>query len=258
MIKKIKSIFTQFLNSPVFVFKLFFSFFRKKYICKTNFLSLQEFYDEIKKGRSVIRMGDGEIGLMYGKSIFHQNSSKNLEKIFRRIIKEYKENSDYILCLPKFLNISNSELKKKNILICWLPFKVEFRLSFNKNAHYGDAHIFYYKEETKFIFDNFIKNQKVLYVCNNKIIHKIKQTDLHNKNSFFVETPELGTLEILDNLESKINDFLSKNKETKIIFSCGSASKVLAYKYSLLGFQSFDIGTGINCYIDDKDYSHLI
>lgn len=256
--KKIRTIFNQFKRNPIFTIKLFYFFLKKDFICNVNFFSEEDFIKNIKNGKSLIRLGDGDMGIMHNKNIFHQEYNKNLENDLRLIIKDYSDNSKYILMIPKFLNVKNSILKKKNILICWLPFKLEFIESFNKDMYYGDAHYFYYLNNAKIFFEEFIKNKNILFVTNNIIIEKLKKSYLLGKNIYFIETPIEGTYDVLEKIEKKIDYFCGQNKIDGIVFSCGCSSRILSYKFSKKGIQSFDVGTGINSYLDNKDYSNLI
>jgi len=228
-------------------------------VCKANFLKEGELLKKIGEGKNVVRMGDGDMGIIHGKSIFHQKYNKNLEKDLIKIIKNYDSYSNYLLLIPKFINIPNKILKEKGVLICWLPFKTEFNTSFNKKMSYGDAHAFYYLDFTNQLFKEILKEEELLFVTNKHTINRIKDSpNLNQSKISFIETPDEGTYEQKDIILERIKEFHSNHKNIKVILSCGCASRVLAYECSKINIHALDIGRGISCILEDRDYSHTI
>lgn len=254
-----KSLVIQFKKDPIFVLRLIINYFNPNLDCKATFLSEDNLLEKVREGKNIIRIGDGDLGIIHGKSIFHQKYNKNLEKDIKKIITDYSLSSNYILLIPRFINISNSILRKKEVLTVWLPFKLEFLRSFNKGASYGDAHIFYYLDFTKKLFLEVLKDEELLFVTNSSTVNKIKNNkNLPQKSISFIEIPDRGTYEQRDLILKNIKSIHLNNKNIKVILACGSTSRVLAYECSKIGIHALDIGRGISCILEDKDYSYTI
>ena len=125
-------------------FKIILTYFNF-YRVKGKFLNLKKTLDYIKEtNKSIIRLGDGEISLLSGKSIIWQNYDYNLEQDLIKLIKKYNKNSPYLLCLPiDFIQATNNKkLIEINRLKIWLPFKIMYMSIFPKKNIYGNSLIF--------------------------------------------------------------------------------------------------------------------
>jgi len=246
-------------QDPVFLFKFIWRFLDTDYSLHVKFIEDQELFRELEKGKSIIRLGDGDMGVIHGKSIFHQEANPNLAQALLEIIKDYKPESPYILFVPRFLNLPNSVLKQKGSLICWLPFKIEFFRSFSQDMKYGDAHFFYYLNNTQNFFERFILHHNILFVTNSGVLKKIKENKtLDQSKLFFVEIPPERTFDQLDQVYSKIDQVLQAHRIDRIILSCGCSSRLVADTYAKRGYQCIDTGLGLNSYLDNKDYSQEV
>ncbi|MFY7811904.1 MAG: GT-D fold domain-containing glycosyltransferase, partial [Flavobacterium sp.] len=199
-----------------------------------------------------------------------QKFDSELRNYFKKIIKNYNKNSNYLIGIPYYINQSNEELKKDPIKFSiWLHLKVEFVRSFQAKEKYFDAHFFYQKEYCIPFIEQNLLNNSVIIVSNKSTKEKIINSQIYQKNNFksldFIETPSENSFSEYQNIVSKIENMLSSNefqqyskKEIKIIFSTGPTSKVLVYYFSQKGYISFDIGYGIRYLWDQKDVSYKI
>lgn len=263
MKKIIKFIARYIFKDPIFVTKYIFAFMRKEYRPFAQFYSKEDFLNEINKGKSIIRIGDGEIGLIHHRNIHYQKYNKTLEKSLKNIIKYYDDKSSYILSIPLFVNYSNTELKSTNgKLSCWLPLKIEFFNIFNTSMKYADAHYFYYRDFMLNFFNEILKDKNIIFITNKETIDNIKDTKIDNQfNSVnYIETPSENSFNYIDQIKKEIDSVINQNKNInyKLIISTGPTSKVIAYEYSNKGYQSFDIGFGIRYLYDINNYSHVI
>ncbi len=248
-----------FLYDPVFFFRYIIAYGSPTYKTGANFFSDKDLFDVIATGKSIIRMGDGEIGLLHGRDIHYQCYNVDLKKGLVDSIKNYTPESSYILSIPVFVNYSNQDLKKtRGKLSCWLPLKIEFNRIFNKKAQYLDAHFFYFKDKMLTFFERFIKNKNVIFVTNKETINNIKQIDGYFASVNFVETLEKNAFSERGRVSNQIRDLLNKNDNSIVIFSCGPAGKDIAYEYAVKGFICYDLGFGLRYLYDQKDYSHVI
>jgi len=272
-IKKITNFIIRYLkNDPFFFFFFIPAVFKKDYLPygKVFFFSKNSFIKQIEEGKSVIRLGDGEMALLHGKGIGYQKYDKKLKNKLIELIKKYNsKNSNYLLGIPEFVNLTNEELKKNPLKFSiWLHLKVEFQRRFNKNEFYFDAHYFYQKDLNISFIENFILNNHIILISNISSINKFKQSKKYSNFSFksidFIETPSDNSFIFFDKIIYELDNLLElkykkiNKKEIKLLFSTGPTSKVLVYHYSNKNYISYDIGYGIRFLWDDKDISYKI
>jgi len=202
-------------------------------------------FDYLKEtNKSIIRLGDGEISLLFGKSIIWQKYDYFLEQDLIKLIKNYDKNSPYLLCLPTdFIQATNKKLKKTNRLDIWLPFKIMYMSIFPKNNIYGNGLLFrlmdYFSINLKFAYEDkniiFVANEEVIEFADLKTSKKfIKIIPKTQRNSYFEKD------EIMNQIYNNMIQF--EKTDVVILLSCGPLAKVLAYEISNLGYRALDLG----------------
>lgn len=287
--KAFRFIFRYIVKDPIFVFKYFVAFFQKDYTPQVKFYNTEEFMTEIKSGKSYIRIGDGEIGLLHHRDIHYQKAGPLLISKLTEIIENYgkeknnsnenekfinKNESNYILSIPIFVNISNKDLENtKGKLSCWLPLKVEFFRRFNRSAKYFDAHTFYRKGFFESNMYEYLKDKKLII---NTTAENIKNQKENIEKRFEV----IGWLEAIspnpfdryeytkNEIQNVINQEIAKSKSSEerenikrnivLILGSGPMSKVLAYDFAKQGIQGIDIGKGFEQLYNERNYEHEI
>ena len=187
--------------------------------------------NDIIKGKSFIRLGDGEFELIKEKNIYFQKYEKLLKEILIKILKN--KNNNYILGIY-FKNNYNKRWNgyndiiinhiKKNIIYCHDPL------------------IFRYSKSNPELFLNFfkyLKNKNSIIVHNNKngfdFIYKLC------KNINFIKCKNKNCFDEYNNI---LNQISKNNNDNIILLSCGPTAKLLAYKLIELSYQVIDIGAG--------------
>ena len=138
------------------------------------FYTDQELADLIKSGKSILRIGDGEIGLLHFCPAAYQVYSDAIRNDFLSIIKNYNDQLPYLLGITEFVNYTNAQLrnfvntegKKINRFPVWRQFKITYEMIFNKNAKYFDALAFYKAGGFEKLVLPYITNKKVIIVTN--------------------------------------------------------------------------------------------
>lgn len=236
--------------------------FRKDYKLNCSFYSEEEFMQKIYAGKSFIRLGDGEIGLIHFLKIHYQKYSDEIRWDFIKIIREYSDNSPYIILIPLFVNYTNKALVSINKLQCWMPLKVTYQLWFNKNAKYFDAHIFYKKDKFKKLLLSYLLKKKVIIVTNRDNIKDIqKYGTLSRIKSRYIESPRTDAYESRHRIRQNIIDTINQSgfkKEEFVILFCAGLSKTLIYELSLDNYQILDVGRGFEGFIKRQDLECLI
>jgi len=248
MLKFIKNLKNLFWADYIFTCKLIFAFCLKNYKTNIIFYSQREIIEHLKKGKSIIRFGDGEISLMGMCGIHFQDANKDLGRKLKNIVTEYSSTSFYIIAVGKrYMSISNSKLRELKLLRCWLPSKVYFNHVFPKFMHYGDAHMFY--------VNGFFEQQIVPLIRHKKIIFVTNESDMTEKKEIvsksfeditWVLTPKKNSFSTFDATFEKIIDQVENKENTIVIVSTGPMGKVLAHALSSVEIQTIDLGHGIS------------
>ena len=261
--KGIQFIYRYITHDPLFVFQYALAYFQKGYTNDAKFYSDQELASCLQSGKSVIRIGDGEIGLLHGRDISYQKADKGLVEYLRKSIAEYTSESPYILAIPVFVNQTNTELIKKNVLRCWLPLKIEYRRSFKKEVAYADAHFFYYKNKFETYLEEYLENKKLIINTTQENINRQKSAIEKQFTVLgWVEAKSPEPFDLFNETQKQIDEIVKRYdgdmKDVALVLSSGPMSKALAYIYAKKGIQAFDIGKGFEHIYNSNNFESNI
>lgn len=229
-----------------------FSFLATFFGVKANIKTPEETVEEINKGKSLIRFGDGEFGIYRGKDIHYQIWSPELKESFEKIKADFENKKDacpYILAVPKrFMTAKGTELAKKRVYVSsWSQSRYDFKKNFKRDLPYGDSFLF--EKGNKGIYSKIWTAeacpQNIIFVHNNEQYPQYFK-DTYKKNTVFVKCPSRDSFESIDTIEKEIREEIQKNNWDKnqvmLTISAGPAGKVLVYKFSKEGYQCIDAG----------------
>jgi len=226
------------------------------------FYNGKELVGMLSAGRSIIRMGDGELALMRGLSIGYQKYNKSLKDDLYRIVINYNSNSPYILSIPIFVNYSNNELKNfrdsagilHNRRMVWTPLRSLYGMIFNKKVKYGDAHFFYRDGNFQKYILPYLRKKKIVVIAKESIKEKVMRSDIGGNVVSYISCPDVDAYYEKDNLIEALRFGLGQTREDigniVIVLSAGLA-KVIAFYLSNAGYQVIDIGMGLEGYLDN-------
>lgn len=267
MIEKISRIFAflkRYIKHPLYIVVYACTYFLKGFALNTQFYSNEELIDLLKKGKSIIRLGDGDIvSIPLDIENCYHRFDQELKDMYTTIIKNYHKNSPYILSVPIFINKTNTELKNlgKRKLEWGLPMKVMFMLNFNKDCPYADAHNFYYDN----YFDNVIaplfKDRKAIFITNKKTIEKQKgNKNLPWQDVIYVESPEVNAMDAYEGIKCNLDKVLvGIDRNDVVIFAAmGPVGKYIVYEYANKGYQGIDIGKVSEVMFTGESIQYLI
>ena len=247
-------------NNPRYLFFYGLHFFDPNYTFKANFYSREDFAHLVEEGKTVIRLGDGEVHLMNRGDLGFQEYNPILREKMLSMIRAYNDSCQYILgfnIIP--LESPNSALRKINLLNSWLPSKVYFDLYFNKKAKYVDASVFYYNEVIPKYLEKFLLSKHLIVVSRSGNISAFKDnSSIPFRDVSFIETLDEHAFRDYSQIKEKVLQEVEKYGKDKalVLVSCGPAGKVLAY--DLLGqVQVLDIGFGIEIVYSDKKIDYI-
>ncbi len=224
-------------------------FFDPEYAIHPLYLDETELIAAIDAGKSLIRLGDGEIYLVNYGTIHYQRYDPRLRAFLVAMIREYSADSAYVIGIPQtYLGMTNTELKKISLFHCWLPFKVTFNLRFSKIAHYFDAHLFYRTNSFVRVLERALAGKKVIVVTNQDNWKLIQNAGIEEKlDVLHVQCPAEDAFSVFDDLLDSIRTAAHNQdgKECRVLISAGPTSKALVYQLSSEGIVSYDLGKGI-------------
>lgn len=264
MIKKISRVLfflKRYIKYPLYIITYACTYFLRDFSFKIQFYTDEEIISLLKKGKSIIRLGDGEISTIpLGLENCCQTPNSTIKKMLRRVIREYSVESPYVLSVPRFLNTSNSELRGMNKLHLWMPVKVMFLLRFNKNVPYMDAHNFYYDNYIENVISPIFKDKTVILVTKKETIEKHKNNpNIPWSKIGYVETPEKEALLEYENIkrsiDREINDLSPNN--VVLFFAMGPVGKYIIFEYANRGYQCIDVGRGLEVMFTGESIEHL-
>jgi len=217
---------------------------------KVVFYDMESIQTLLKNGKSIIRLGDGEIQLLLGRPMPYDIPNANLRRKLIAIIKQYKRQSKYILAIPQKIVTPNSILVEESLKRIWLPFKVIYFLLFPKKVSYMDA-LSFRPEFDQGMFSEivapFLADKHVIFVTRKETIERIKETNHMLEKPSFIITDEKNTFSkyrsIKQNILNRIDPVNKQN--TVVLFALGPAAKVLVWELSEEGVQCIDLGKGM-------------
>lgn len=249
-------------KQPVYVIFYALNYFRPNFVPEVNWYYANELVDILKSGKSLIRFGDGEIYIANGGSIGFQDYDKDLAQGFKEIIKNYHDKSNYVIAINKIpLEKTNQQLRKNNLLHCWLPFKVYWQLYFNKTSRYFDAAFFYYNESIPVYLENYFKTKKLIIITNQQNVLRLQNNpNLPFDHISYVISPSVNAMKEFMSIKTQVEKLIScENKDNFLVLaSMGPASKLLAYKLALQGITVIDVGRGIEIAYSSEKIEHII
>ena len=231
--------------------RVLFSLLRVPFGVRAKILTPSETADAVASGKSLIRIGDGELRLMRGLSLGFENPSDGLLSELELVKDTYSrmgEDCPYLLCVPrKFMKASAlSLMKKRQYVSSWAEARLYFKRRFSTSVTYGDAFIFSkdYKAECDRIL-GYLKGRPVIFVHNSKECFKrFKQT--HGGEVHYIACPTEFAYERIDEIEAEIYSVAQKNgyspKDVCLVISAGPCAKPLVMRTSNRGYQAIDTG----------------
>ena len=214
--------------------RVLFSLLRVPFGARAKILTPSETADRITEGKSLIRIGDGEMRLMRGLSLGFEVPSDGLVselKEVREIFSRMGDGCPYLLCVPrKFMNASALSLKRH----------------FSRSVTYGDAFIFSkdYPAECDRIL-TYLGQRPVIFVHNSReCFERFKEA--HGGAVHYLPCPDTLAYEKIDELESAVYSIAQDNGygpgDVRLVISAGPCAKPLVMRTSKRGYQAIDTG----------------
>ncbi len=260
MIRKLTALCTTFLNDNRVFFYYCLSYIWAIKIPQLQTLSDTQLSEELKSGKSLIRVGDGEAMISMGRSVHYQDFHSELQFDIKSIIKSYSPDSPYILAVP-FFAIQNSptELRAKKRFRIWRLFRAFFKIRFNHAVGYADAVMFYHSNAFADTLAAHLRGKKVILVTkqDNMTLELKKALALLSDNITYIVSPTTNAYNTISKTIQLIDTACGNTLPEKLVIlvAIGPAAKSLTYHYAKKSYQALDIGHGIEIIGQTKDYS---
>lgn len=212
----------------------------------------EETVAEIRRGKSLIRFGDGEFGIYQGHDIHYQPWSENLKKEFDVIKDDFESgenNCTYLLSVPKkYMQCSSFKLGcKRSLISSWAQSRLYFKNCFNRSLQYGDSFLFEKKNKAIYsqIWSQPGDDRTIVFVHNN-VEYAIDFEHTYRRNTIYIPCPAYDSYSAISLIYDAIIEIVNNNRFTKedvqIVLSAGPAGKIIAYRLSKIGYQCIDAG----------------
>lgn len=245
------------VRDPLYFVRYATAYIQPGYAGDVSFFNEEELDAELAKGKSLIRFGDGEIYMMnYGSIVWYQQYDPKLREYLLQIRNDYGPDSPYLLSLAEdYVNLSNTELRAKRILRCYLPMKIMYRYFFPHNVKYFDTHLFYRSGFAR-VLEKHLTPYHLIFVTRKFNQDRIIESGMTKKlNVSFVETPDKESFTVHEDILKNIKEAVGEDKRgCRILLATGPASKVLAYRLSKEGYMAYDIGKGAEAIYSSQRY----
>jgi len=216
----------------------------KKYLKKyPAVLSLDDTVQLILKGYSIVRFGDGELNLIFGKGIYFQKFDVNLSLRLKKIIRlGINHENNFAVCIQRM------KYGGKFWRNYWFWNGGEVCKLLNNKLQYGDLGVSRHIDLEGFnkLID-YWKGKKVLVITgqNSKLMKEIKLVE--NLNFKFLLFASTNAFDEYSEILDKTKKHIRENNTNLVLVSLGPTSNLLCYDLSMqMKIQSLDIGHLLN------------
>lgn len=244
-----------------YFFLYLFRYVQDTYQHSCKFYSEKEFLALLLARKSIIRLGDGEIGLLHYLPIHYQKHSNEIRNDFLKIVRSYSDDSPYLVMIPLFVNYTNTALRAIGKITCWMPLKLSYEMFFNKNATYFDQHIFYRDGKYEELVLPYLKNKRIVIVTNDNNKKFLQSTELNQYIYDYIHSPAENAYESKEEIKRDIVKTIEESsypKEDFVIIMAAGLSKTIIYDLSFKGYQLLDIGKGLESYYKGESIQYQI
>ncbi len=218
-----------------------------------HFLSPEETFNYIiDNDASIVRLGDGEFGLMRGASVYfndwRQKFNKQLQKGLIGILES--TSNKMIICLPgNHLTKTKEELRemgKQDEFKYWINSKVLLHRYVQKDRVYGSSFAFYPAINTGIDYQklkNYLLTKQVIIITSS--LERFKDISL-GKTTDLIEAPKSDgwdkVNEIRTAFEALVKERDYEKTNTLVMASMGPAAKVFVHELAEEGYTAWDAG----------------
>ena len=210
----------------------------------------EETIENMCKGMSICRYGDGEFDLVMGKSIGFQKWNPKIANRLKEIL--INNDSNVMVAIPKIFkrDFTNYNDRARDF---WEGYYrenfIKISKNINRDKYYYSSQVtrFYIDAEDKSICDERIKSLKKIWDNKDVLIVEGYQTRMGIGNDLLDKAKSIKRIlcpaeNAFDKYEEILNNCLKFQKDCLILIALGPTATVLAYDLGNKGYHALDIG----------------
>lgn len=201
---------------------------------------------------SIIRLGDGEFGLMRGASVYfndwRQQFKKDLQRALIKVASSH--NPKIILCIPgDYITKTKKEMSqegKASEYPYWINSKMLLHKFVTQGQRYGSSFAFYPSINTHIDYvklKNYFLKKHIVIITSS--LERFKDLEL-GKTTYLIEAPKSDGWDSLGTIRKNFYEYIDSNhlqkEQTLVMVSMGPAAKVFVYELAEAGFTAWDAG----------------
>ena len=244
------------LDNPFAIFyflrrNLYDQFVMDKYVPfykKLHYLTPEETFNYIiVNDCSIVRLGDGEFGLMRGASVYFNDWYQKYDPTLSKKLKEVAASHDerVLLCIPGD-HLSKTKEEEPNEYEFWINSKILLHNLVHEDKLYGSSFAFHphvnkgidYKK-----LRDYLSTKNVIIITSG--LERFEDIKL-GKTTHFIEAPKSNGWDKVSEIRSKLHKLIEDQQlskdETLVMASMGPAAKVFVYELTKEGFTAWDAG----------------
>ena len=244
------------LDNPFAIFyflrrNLYDQFVMDKYVPfykKLHYLTPEETFNYIiDNDCSIVRLGDGEFGLMRGASVYFNDWYQKYDPTLSKKLKEVAASHDerVLLCIPGD-HLSKTKEEEPNEYEFWINSKILLHNLVHEDKLYGSSFAFHphvnkgidYKK-----LRDYLSTKNVIIITSG--LERFEDIKL-GKTTHFIEAPKSNGWDKVSEIRSKLHKLIEDQQlskdETLVMASMGPAAKVFVYELTKEGFTAWDAG----------------
>ena len=218
---------------------------------KIKILDANKTMKQIKKGKSVIRLGDGEMAVMLGHSIWFQKQSDQLREDLEAVIRKAKTKS-ILVCVPRtIISLEGYRLKARGF---WyrelLGTRHEWKKRLSEKVSYGETSVTRARTDLNSrTQDKIFADWKKLFAGKDIVLVEGATTRTGVNNDLFDGAKSVRRIigppkNAYDRIPQILQNFELQgiNKSSLVLVSLGPAAKKIAMELFDRGYQVIDMG----------------
>jgi glycosyltransferase family protein len=223
----------------------------EKVLGKYKIATPVETVNEIIKGKSITRFGDGEFDMIYGIGMNYQKYNPELAKRLEEIVKSYDEG--ILVGIPNVFNLDYCEEYTGFATEFWpkwvnnYKFKIVRLLRRDRQYYSAQISRFYLDYKDKSHVGDYVENLKKIWDKKDVVIIEGEKSRLGIGNDLFdnmnsierIICPSENAFEYYDRI---YNEALKIDKNKLILLALGPTATVLSYDLYKAGYHTVDIG----------------
>lgn len=196
---------------------------------------------------SIIRLGDGEFGLMRGASVYFNNWHQKYDKRLSKKLLEVASSHDprVLLCIPGD-HLTKTKEEDPEEFKYWINSKILLHKLVRGGKVYGSSFAFYPKINTDINYrklQEYLSRKNVIIITSG--LERFGNIQLGN-STHLIEAPKSNSWSSMPRIHSQLEALIKDNglekNETLVMVSMGPAAKVLVYELTKEGFTAWDAG----------------